>query len=204
LESRFSLSILSALNPATWTVVTLSLTRKSCGLWLAVTAVLVGGASLAYPRTLLDSPLCTYMANAILEGKALYRDVWDPRAPGVFFAYALQIALLGKSAVAMRAFDVLWQLVTALVLFAIAVRIHRENSVGLIAGVSYLVVYYSQNFWHWSEPDTFLSLPLALSFLFLLRAMEGGQLSNWFLAAVFVGVAALFKLPYGLFGILAL
>ncbi len=178
--------------------------RVSRSLWLVLAALLLGGASLAYPRTLLDSPTSTYIGSIILEGGAPYRDAWEPRAPGIYFAYALQIFTLGKSTVALRLFDLLWQLATAFALASIGTRLYGQAAIGLTAGISYLVAYFSQNFWTWAEPDTFLSLPLALAFLFLLRGLGSHRVLDWFFAAAFTGVATLFKLPYGLFGLLLL
>lgn len=173
-------------------------------LWLVLTAAVMGSASLAYPMTLLDSPLSTAGASTILEGGALYRDIWDARAPGVFFAFALQLALFGKSAVALRVFDVLWQLATALLLYAIGARVYHRKEVGAIAGISYLVAYFCYNYWNWAQPDTFLTLPLALALLLLLRGLERQSVAAFGGVGLCVGLATLFKVPYGLFGILPL
>lgn len=178
--------------------------RKSTVGWLALAALLLGATTLGYPWTLVDSPLSTYIGQVILEGGVPYRDAWDVRAPGVFFTYALQILLFGKSAFGLRIFDVLWQFATAWVIASISARLCSRQAAGLLAGMAYLLIYFSQNFWNWAQPDTFVSLPLALSFLFLLRGLEEQRSLAWFLAALLVGAATLFKLPFGLFGTLLL
>jgi hypothetical protein len=175
--------------------------QKTLFFSLLAAAILFGLSSLAYPWTLLDSPLSAYAAKVILEGGTLYKDVWDVRAPGVFFTFALQQFLLGGSGVAMRAFDVLWQLSTGLVLAHLAWLLLRRHGVGFIAGFIYLLTYFSQNYFHWAEPDTFLSLPLALACLFAVKGIASGRGVHWALAGAMVGIAALFKLPYGLFGV---
>lgn len=168
--------------------------------WILFAALLLGATSLLYARTTLDSPASTYIGQVILEGGAPYKDAWDLRAPGVYFAYALQIALLGKSAVALRAFDLLWQIATAIALYFIGVRLSGRRSTGLLAGLLYFFTYYSQNFSAWAQPDGFLNLWMALSVLAALRAMESGQARDWALAGAAVGVAAVFKTPFGIFG----
>lgn len=175
--------------------------RISPALILFAVAVLLGTTSLAYPETGLDLPTSIYLGRTILEGGLPYRDAWEARSPGVFFAYALQLLLLGRGIVALRVFDLLWQFGTAVVLAHVGTRVFKKKVVGLIAGIAYLMLYYSQNFWTWAEPDGFLSLSLGLSFLFLLQGLEEQRLLPWALAGALTGVAALFKLPFGLFGI---
>ncbi len=170
-------------------------------IWIVLTVLLFGSTSLLYPRTTLDSPASTYIGQVILEGGAPYKDAWDLRAPGVYFAYALQIALLGKSAVALRAFDLLWQIATAIALYFIGLRLSGRRSTGVVAGWLYFVVYYSQNFSAWAQPDGFLNLWMAMGVLAALRALESGRARDWALAGAAVGVAAVFKAPYGIFGV---
>lgn len=95
------------------------MTRKL--IWaLMLIGVLAGLFSLAYPQTPLGSSAATYTAIIILEGGAPYRDAWDIRAPGSSFAYAAGILMFGRSAVSLRAFDLLWQGCAALLLFLLA------------------------------------------------------------------------------------
>lgn len=161
---------------------------------------LLGGTSLLYPRTSLDSPASTYVGATIVEGGVPYRDAWDLRAPGVYFAYALNIFLLGKSAVAMRLFDFLWQMATALVLYFIARRC-TAGTAALLAAALYPAAYYSMHYSTWAQPDGYLNLPMALSFYFAARALESGRPLHWAASAGALGLATLFKLPYGLFGV---
>lgn len=168
---------------------------------LLLLGVLAGLCSLAYPRMQLDSSAATYTAIVILEGGAPYRDAWDIRAPGISFAYAAGIFMFGRSAVGLRAFDFLWQGCTALVLFVVARRIYGSPETALLAGFLYFLTYFTQNYPEWAQPDGLLNLPMALFLLFALRATQSDKTFQWFLSALFVGIAALFKLPFGLVGI---
>lgn len=177
-----------------------AVTRKL--IWaLLLVGVLAGLSSLAYPRTQLDASSATYAAITILEGGAPYRDAWDVRAPGLSLAYAAEIFIFGQSAVGLRIFDFLWQGCTALVLFLLARRIHASRETALLTSVLYFLAYFSQNSWDWAQPDGLMNLPLTLFLLFASRAMQSDQPFNWFLSALCVGIAALFKLPYGFLGI---
>ncbi|MBI3663582.1 MAG: glycosyltransferase family 39 protein [Acidobacteria bacterium] len=163
--------------------------------------LLLGLSTLAYPWTDWDTPSATYLGQVVLEGGAPYREAWNVKAPGVYFAYALSILLSGKSALGIRIFDLLWQCATALVLAGAGARMFRSERAGLFAGFGYLLVYYSQNYWNWAEADGLISLPLAAGFLFLLRGMESDRGRDWGLAAFWVGLAALFKLIFGFVGV---
>jgi 4-amino-4-deoxy-L-arabinose transferase-like glycosyltransferase len=169
---------------------------------LVVVALLLGMTTLAYPRTEIDSPTFTYIASTIVKGGMPYRDAWDVKGPGIFYAYALPVALFGTSTVALRALDVLWELATAMVLFAIAVRVYGRREIGLLAGALYIFGYFAHDYWSMAQADGFLNLPLALSMLWLLRALEDDRSADWGLAAAWAAVATLFKLPMGLVGVL--
>jgi hypothetical protein len=176
------------------------MTRLSVA-WILLAAVAFGGASLAYPWTDWDTASATYIAATMLEGGAPYRDAWNVKFPGVNFTYALSIVLFGKSAFALRLFDLLWQCATALVLACIAARIFKRESAAAVVGCAYLMLYYMQQFGTWAEPDGFLNLPMALGFLALLHALENDHWRTWGLTAIFIGIAGLFKPPVGLFGV---
>jgi hypothetical protein len=168
---------------------------------IVAAGLLLGITMLGYPRTALDTPAQAYAGQVILDGGVLYRDVWDVRGPALFLSSALNIALLGKSVLAQRVYDGLWQLATALVLAAVARRIYRRELAALLAGLSYLVLYNTQDFWSWAQPDGALNLPMALGCLGLACALESDRLLHWAAAGAGVALAVLFKFPLGLAGV---
>lgn len=169
---------------------------------LVVVAVVLGATTLAFPRTGMDTSNFAYVAQTIVHGGMPYRDAWDLKGPALFYAYAVPVSLFGTNQFALRAFEIPWQLATALAVFAIAVRVYWRREIGLLAGVLYLVVYYSQNYPMLGQPDGLLTLPLALSMLCLLRGLEADRFLVWCGAGAWVAVATLFKLPFGLMGVL--
>ena len=179
--------------------------RSSLGLVAAagivLGALLLGTGSLAYPWTQRDAASAAYIGATILEGGAPYRDAWNVKPPGINFAYALSILLFGQSAAGLRVFDLLWQTATALVVAFLAARMYGKRAAGIIAGIAYLIAYFSQNYRDWGEPDGLLSLPLALALLFFLKTFAADRLVFWALAAGATGLAALFKLPMGIVGL---
>jgi len=168
---------------------------------LSLGAVVTALSSLAFPYTMRDSPTTTLMGSAIVEGATLYRDAWDSRAPGVHFIYAVKILLFGKGILGLRVFDLLWQGLTAGMIFLLARREKNDARAGALAALLYLILYYGQGPATWVQPDSFLILPLASSVLLALRAKENDRLRDWALAAALLAVAALIKLPFGVLGI---
>jgi 4-amino-4-deoxy-L-arabinose transferase-like glycosyltransferase len=171
--------------------------------WLPIlaAALLLGGTSLSFPRTDWDQSSATYLAQTILEGGAPYVDACNLKAPGVYFVHALSLLAFGKGDFGLRLFDLLWQTATALAVARLTARIFPSARAAWMSGVAYLAAYYSTPYWNWSEADGFLSLPLALGLLALLRALDGDRVVWWWLAAVGVGAATLIKLPFGLVGV---
>lgn len=171
--------------------------------WILTASLLLGGVTLCFPRTALDSPTFTYVAKRLLSGDALYRDVWDIKGPDIYLVYAAILSLGGERPIGLRVFDLLWQLSTALCAASVAGRVFGGHAARL-CGVLYLMLYYSVNYWHFGQPDGFLSLPMAAGFLLLLRAIERDESWSWLGSAVMVGVVATFKLPMGFFGVCCL
>lgn len=178
--------------------------RKHPRFVIILAALLFGLTTLAYPKSTGDIAIYTYIGQTILAGGAPYIDAWDIKPPGVYFVYALQIFLAGESHTALRLFDLFWQTITALLLVQIGTRVFRSDASGLVAGIVYLVLYYSRYFPDLANADGLLTLPLALAVIFSLRGLDYDRLSDWLLAAFFVGITVLFKLPMGVFGLLIL
>ena len=179
----------------------ISLVLRSRGVLIFLCVLVLGFTTLFFPRSTPDAGTYTYIGRTILEGGTPYRDAWDVKGPGIFFAYALSTLLFGASHVALRIFDLLWQFFTAWCLVCVGARIFGRQIVGLIAAIAYLITYYSRHISDLANADGFLSLPLALGVIFLLRALDADRTLFWALAGASVGVAALFKLPMGILGI---
>src|SRR5712692_8168104 len=124
-------------------------------------ACALAAPTLAYPLTLVDSSIFTYIGQVILDGGAPYRDAWDVKAPAVFFFYAAAL-LAGKFPLALRLSEAVWQLATAALLGLIASRLFPGRSVAPAAGLTYLLLYFSQDYWNLAQSDGLLVLPMAL------------------------------------------
>lgn len=174
--------------------------RLRTALAVAIVGGILGTLTLPFPFTYVDSSVFTYVGEVILRGGVPYRDAWDVKAPGIFFFYALAQSM-GKAPMSVRILEVFWQCATALVLGSIAVRIFSKQAAGVIAGLTYVLLYFSQDYWNLGQPDGLLSLPTTLAVWFALSALDRDRPILWGAAASCIGVAALFKMTMALFGV---
>jgi hypothetical protein len=170
-------------------------------LWVLLSGVVLGGLTLTYTIGGNDIPLFLYIGDGLMHGAVPYRDAWDVKGPGIYLAFGICAMLFGTSSFAVHLFDLVWQTATALILVGIARRVFKHPAAGLIAGLAYLIAYFCQPWWTLATADGLISLPVAVSMLALVRALENDNRLFWAVAGGAVGVAVLFKMPFGLLGI---
>jgi len=164
---------------------------------IVLAALVFGAGSLLYPLS-PDQGAFAYTGHVLLSGGIPYKDAWDVKPPGIFFAYALSEWLLGKNMMAIRVLDLIWQALTALVVNSIARRVWSQPSAGLIAALAYLFGYFSLEHRDTANADSMLALPLALSILLTLQAARRRGTLPLFLAGACSALAFLFKYPLGI------
>lgn len=139
------------------------------------------------------------IAQEILHGGIPYRDAIDQKPPGVFYLYALGMAIFGKTTEAIRVYTAVYASFTLLTVYWLAKKI-AGVSAGLWAG-AVCAIFSSAPLLQASSSNSevFLVLPLMLSACMLVAGKE--RQSHLLLAAsgFFAGVAMLIKtvaLPY--------
>jgi hypothetical protein len=134
-----------------------------------------------------------YVAWRMLEGEAPYRDVFDQKPPGIYAVYAALIAAGAFSPAALHLLLHLWTAACALALH----RLSRELAGGLAAGFAALLFAALAN-----DPrltataantESFLLLPLLLSWVALWRATERGAAAAWLACGALAAAACWFK-----------
>ncbi len=173
---------------------------------LLVVGVLILTPLLTYPFG-RDQGVFAAAADILAQGGVPYRDIWDVKPPGVFYAYWASFILFGRSTPAPRAFDILWTLATATAIWALGLRLaapweRRRLAciVSLFAAFLFLLRYIAGNtYWNTTQADGFASLPLCLAIAALISAEE--RKHNWLAIAcgACVALAVLFKLTLGVF-----
>ncbi|MBE0690629.1 MAG: glycosyltransferase family 39 protein, partial [Anaerolineae bacterium] len=162
---------------------------------------------------LIALPLLTYplgrdqgefavIGRGLLQGKVPYVDLWNPKPPAVFFAYAAAMAVFGQTAPALRAIDLLLMPPLLLSIAWIGARLFSCR-VGLWAALLFAVFYLTETFWTLTQNDGIAVLPMCLALVCALKAAERSPRSfAWALASgALMGVVFGFKYPFALFAV---
>jgi len=166
--------------------------------WLAVIFAAVAGLSLISIHLPLgrDQGVAAYFGWQVLNGKAVYRELYHFNFPGIFLTYALAFKTLGLSVEAVNAFDLVFRIFTLAGVFLAGRRLFGTRSALWAAGIYGLtttVVY--NNYWLNAQKETFALGALVFCLYFFAMGMAGSELrKKWlFLAGVCAAWAMLYK-----------
>ena len=167
-------------------------------IWLLLLGLLVGARYYTLELPIVhDEGVFLYGGMALAAGEVPYQDFWDHKPPGITLFHALPIRLFGCSILAVRLHEVFW-LAVAATLFAYLCGGHLALG-PTILGVLFFAFFVSVKLIIRSgglTEESALTL-YALSYLFALR-QRGRVGLNFFLAGLFLGLAAQFRQPFGL------
>lgn len=110
-----------------------------------------------------DQALYQYITDRVMLGQRLYIDVWDQNTPGIIGIHWLATVLVGRSPIALRLFDAIWQCATIAALVALTVRDGRRWQAGWLAAILYVLAYYGLGYVHTAQREGFAVLPLLLA-----------------------------------------
>ena len=120
-----------------------------------------------------DQGVFSNLADGVLNGKLLYRDLWENKPPAVAWLYAAAIGLLGRSYVAIHALQAVFATLTALVVAWLVRRATGSTPASIASALLYLVhaggVAFG-GFWGTAQAEVFMDFPLALALALLLAA----------------------------------
>lgn len=146
------------------------------------------------------------IGRGLLQGKAPYIDLWNPKPPAVFYVYAAAMSVFGRTVPALRAIDLLMTPFILMSIYYIGKRIESQQ-VGLWATLLLGVFYFTETFWTLTQNDGIVLLPMLLAVVCALKASEQGKTSTlWaFAAGMLCGWIIWFKYPFAVFvGVVAL
>jgi len=161
---------------------------------LALLVALLGAHSLLYPPG-RDQGIYSYIGWQMTEGKLPYRDLWDFKPPAIYPAYALCELVFGHNTWGIRVFELVWQMLAALAIFAFASGYYKSPPAGAAATLLYIFALFQHDFWHTAQPDGLLNLFVVSSFILAVRE----RAIWWILGGVSLGLAFWFKYPAGVF-----
>jgi hypothetical protein len=162
-----------------------------------VAAALLGAAYLVAHLLLFrfgfDQGVYALCADALLDGKLPYRDVWDFKPPGIYFVYAIGRAL-SRGAIGVRAVEAasLASLVWGSALLA-RQRLGDARP-GLVGGALAVLAHVQLDFWHTAQPEGFAAVALVWA---LVAAGDDAPALRLVAAGALYGFAALLKPPCG-------
>ena len=176
--------------------------------WVIATLVVVIILGLAAP--ILTYPLgrdqgeFATTARGLLQGQVLYRDVWNPKPPAIFYLYAAVLWGFGDHLFTPRLLDFLFFPCMAATLYYIGYRLEGK-SLGLWALGIYGVLYFTEDFWTLTQNDGLASLPMALATATMMKSLPLTKATHsirwrWlFLSGVCCGLVVWFKYPFFMF-----
>jgi hypothetical protein len=176
--------------------------REALGWLAACTLLVVIRARLLDVPLERDEGLFAVLGRAILGGAVPYRDVFEYKPPGVFYLYALAVALSPPTTRGLHVFLLAWCVATALVV-ALVARAIAGRAAGVWAAVIFAFASAGPSVQGFSgSSEMLLLLPLAASVLLALEACAapGRRASSAFVLAsgAFASVAFWIKQPAAL------
>ncbi len=153
-------------------------------------AVVFGGwslLSLSWPLS-GDAGVFAWMADTVYRGGAPYVDAWDTKGPGAWLPSLFVEAVFGRTAWAIRVFDIAMVLSAVIAMRSIARRIGQPGA-GRVAIALYALWYASLDFWQSAQPDGWVGAWLITA---CALAITGGPVAA-IAAGLLVGLATLVK-----------
>jgi len=158
-------------------------------IWLFGSLALVFLRALPNIRFPLERDSATYclVAQQMLRGLRLYRDVWDNKPPGIFYVYVPIVKLFGPVMWCVGVMDVVWLLALSWCIFRFVQR-YLGPEAAAIAILFNAGWHSTQGYVHAGQPETYLMLCVFAAYLLMLPQGRWPQ-SRSLLAGLVMGVA---------------
>jgi Dolichyl-phosphate-mannose-protein mannosyltransferase len=155
--------------------------------------------NLQYPIGRDQATYCV-IAESLLKGKHLYRDLWDNKPPGIFYLYVPIVQLLGRATWLVGAVDLVCVTAAALATFFFCTR-YLGPQAGAIAAVLYAYWHNRKGYINAAQPEVFLVLFVFAAFFLLARE---GHRWGWRSFAAGLALGAAFWIKYNALAFLPL
>lgn len=134
-----------------------------------------------------------YMGQLLLHGSLPYSEAYNMKFPGIYFAYALILALFGQTHTGIHSALLLVNIATSLILFIVGRR-WIDGVSGWVAGSSFLVLALSPSLQgYWANTEHFIIFFVSLGFFLILLAEEKGKSGYLFFGGLSLGFSFLIK-----------
>jgi 4-amino-4-deoxy-L-arabinose transferase-like glycosyltransferase len=146
----------------------------------------------------IDQGLLASAARELSRGQMLYRDIWDQKPPGIYFAYLAAFTSFGWEPSSVAWFDILASVATAALIFGIARRLDGVWS-GAVASMLYATLtmpswlYRHGGFLERSVAETYMVVCLGVAAWCAVRLVRGATLAFAAGLGLSAGAALMFK-----------
>lgn len=134
-----------------------------------------------------------YAGQLILDGVAPYEAAYNMKFPGVYYAYALILAISGESVSGIRLGLLLVNMLSILLVFAIGRRLFDNLTAVLAAAVFALLTLDRWILGTFAHATHFVTVCALGGVLLLLQASDGRGRARFFAAGAMLGLAVLMK-----------
>lgn len=162
------------------------------------TIVLVGLVKLPQPFR-GDQAVFNLMASKMSRGEIIYRDLWDPKQPGIHVFYLVAGILFGFDEVGIHLFELLYMITFSIILI-LALKDHfRSRTVLSLIPLFTVGIYYGvSDAWHQTQIEALVGFPLFLSLWYASRSLQpaSNRAVQLFISGLMGGVVLLFKFTF--------
>jgi Dolichyl-phosphate-mannose-protein mannosyltransferase len=148
--------------------------------------VILSLPNLQYPIGRDQATYCV-IAESLLKGRHLYRDLWDNKPPGIFYLYVPIVKLLGRATWLVGAVDLACVVAASVGTFYFCTR-YLGPQAGALAAVLYACWHDRKGYINAAQPEVFLVLFVFAAF-FLLACEGRGPMWRCFAAGLALGAA---------------
>lgn len=173
--------------------------RRSSRHWDWVVIIIVVLVTAGIRIRLLEVPLerdegeYAYMGQLLLQGIPPYAEAYNMKFPGIYFIYALILAVFGQTHVGIHTALLFVNAATVILVFLLGKRLF-DRWTGVTAGGSYAVLTLSpsvQGFW--ANSEHFVVLFAMGGILLLLSAIDSGRRQRFFWSGLLLGLGFIIK-----------
>lgn len=175
---------------------------RNSRMWLIAAVAVVFILSLPNLQYPIGRDQATYcvIAESLLKGKHLYRDLWDNKPPGIFYLYVPIVKLLGRVTWLVGAVDLVCVTAAALATFYFCAR-YLGPQAGAVAAVLYAYWHDRKGYINAAQPEVFMVLLAYAAFFLLTRE---GRRPRWRSFAAGLALGAAFWIKYNALAFLPL
>ncbi|KJR41003.1 membrane protein [Candidatus Magnetoovum chiemensis] len=118
-----------------------------------------------------DSGIFSSISLQMLEGKILYKDVWDHKPPMIFIINAFALLLNGTAIDSVRLIERIMAAFSAFAMFLIIYKVFASAIISFLSTFFFLLIFYHFDvFVSGNHPEEYASIFIVIGVLFIIKA----------------------------------